>query len=52
MYALNNWLRADGPIFDASLGLEFLGFSGPELPEGAAALRGKRAPHFPNEGIA
>jgi enoyl-CoA hydratase len=45
-YALNNWLRAAGPIFDASLGMEFLGFSGHEAPEGAAALRGKRRPRF------
>jgi enoyl-CoA hydratase len=51
-YALNNWLRAAGPIFDASLGLEFLGFSGPELPEGTAALREKRSPRFPPDGIA
>jgi enoyl-CoA hydratase/carnithine racemase len=51
-YALNNWLRAAGPIFDASLGMEFLGFSGPELPEGVAALREKRAPKFPPDGIA
>jgi enoyl-CoA hydratase len=51
-YALNNWLRAAGPIFDASLGLEFLGFSGPELPEGVAALREKRAPKFPPDSIA
>src|SRR5580704_12383724 len=50
-YALNNWLRAAGPIFDASLGMEFLGFSGPELPEGAAALREKRAPRFPPDGV-
>src|SRR5262249_57954105 len=48
-YALNNWLRAAGPIFDASLGLEFLGFSGPELPEGVTALREKRAPQFPSD---
>src|SRR5258708_25005915 len=27
-YALNNWLRAAGPIFDASPGTGFLGFSG------------------------
>jgi len=27
-YSLNNWLRQAGPIFDASLALEFLGFSG------------------------
>jgi enoyl-CoA hydratase len=50
-YALNNWLRAAGPIFDASLGMEFLGFSGPELPEGTAALREKRPPRFPPEGV-
>jgi enoyl-CoA hydratase len=46
-YALNNWLRAAGPTFDTSLALEFLGFSGPELPEGVAALREKRPPRFP-----
>ena len=50
-YALNNWLRATGPIFDASLGMEFLGFSGAELPEGVAALREKRPPRFPSEGV-
>ena len=50
-YALNNWLRTAGPIFDASLGMEFLGFSGREAPEGAAALREKRPPRFPHEGI-
>ena len=50
-YALNNWLRAAGPIFDASLGMEFLGFSGPELPEGVAALREKRPPRFTRDGI-
>jgi enoyl-CoA hydratase/carnithine racemase len=45
--ALNNWLRLAGPTFDASLALEFLGFSGRELPEGVAALREKRPPKFP-----
>jgi len=50
-YALNNWLRAAGPTFDASLALEFLGFSGPELPEGVAALREKRAPQFPPDSV-
>ena len=50
-YALNNWLRAAGPIFDASLGMEFLGFSGHELPEGAAALREKRPPNFSRDGV-
>jgi enoyl-CoA hydratase len=48
-YALNNWLRAAGPIFDASLGMEFLGFAGREAPEGAAALREKRTARFPHE---
>jgi enoyl-CoA hydratase len=50
-YALNNWLRAAGPIFDASLGMEFLGFSGHELPEGTAALREKRPPKFSRDGV-
>ena len=45
-YALNNWLRAMGPTFDASLALEFLGFTGPDLHEGLAAKREKREPQF------
>ena len=45
-YALNNWLRVAGPIFDASLGLEFLGFSGPDVKEGVAAIRGRRPAEF------
>jgi enoyl-CoA hydratase len=45
-YALNNWLRQAGPAFDASLGLEFMGFAGPDVREGLAALREKRAPRF------
>ena len=45
-YALNNWLRAAGPIFDASLGLEFFGFAGPDVREGVAAIKEKRAPVF------
>lgn len=45
-YTLNNWLRLAGPSFDASLALEFLGFTGPELREGLASLREKRAPAF------
>ncbi len=45
-YALNNWLRAMGPTFDASLALEFLGFTGPDAQEGLASLREKRAPDF------
>jgi enoyl-CoA hydratase/carnithine racemase len=45
-YALNNWLRSAGPAFDASLALEFLGFSGPDVQEGIASLREKRPPTF------
>jgi len=45
-YALNNWLRAAGPIFDASLVLEFMGFAGPDVREGVAALKEKRPPSF------
>ena len=45
-YALNNWLRAAGPTFDASLALEFLGFTGPEAREGLASHREKRRPEF------
>jgi enoyl-CoA hydratase len=46
-YALNNWLRQAGPIFDASLALEYLGFNGPEVAEGVASFKEKRAPKFP-----
>jgi len=45
-YSLNNWLRQAGPTFDASLALEFLGFSGPDVREGLSSLREKRAPKF------
>ncbi|HKX38192.1 MAG TPA: enoyl-CoA hydratase/isomerase family protein [Burkholderiales bacterium] len=48
-YSLNNWLRMAGPAFDASLALEMMGFTGPEVKEGLAALREKRAPKFPSE---
>jgi len=46
-YSLNNWLRMAGPSFDASLALEFMGFSGPEVLEGIASHREKRKPEFP-----
>ena len=45
-YALNNWLRLAGPTFDASLALEILGFSGPDVREGVASLKEKRPPKF------
>ena len=44
--ALNNWLRLAGPSFDASLAMEFIGFSGPDAVEGITALREKRPPNF------
>ena len=44
--ALNHWLRAAGPIFDSSVALEFLGFTGPDVVEGVAARREKRSPRF------
>ena len=36
-----------GWSFDASLALEFLGFTGPEVREGLAAHLEKRRPVFP-----
>ncbi len=48
-YSLNNWLRMAGPAFDASLALEMLGFTGPEVREGIASHREKRKPSFPAE---
>ena len=44
--ALNSWLRAAGPAFDASLALEFLDMTGPDVVEGVAAVRERRAPKF------
>ncbi|HJR18916.1 MAG TPA: enoyl-CoA hydratase/isomerase family protein [Actinomycetota bacterium] len=45
-YALNNWYRMMGPIFDASLALEFYGFGGPDVAEGLASHLEKRKPNF------
>ena len=45
-YALNNWLRLAGPIFDTSLALEFVNFSSPDVAEGVSALRDHRPPRF------
>jgi len=48
-YALNNWLRVNGPIFDTSTALELLGFTGAEAREGLAAHLEKRKPVFPTD---
>lgn len=48
-HALNNWLRLMGPTFDNSIALECLGFTGPDLREGLASLKEKRAPRFDPE---
>lgn len=45
-HSLNNWYRAQLPTFEASLALEFLGFCGPEVKEGVASHRERRAPKF------
>mgnify|MGYP001368757134 FL=1 len=47
-YAMNNWLRMAGPTFDTSTALEMLAFAGPEVREGVASHREKRAPNFRN----
>ncbi len=44
--AMNNWYRLMGPVFDASLALEFYGFGGPDVAEGVASHREKRPPEF------
>ena len=46
-WSLNNWLRSAGPAFDASLAMEFMGFSGPEAKEGLQSFLDKRPPEFP-----
>ena len=50
-YSLNNWLRMAGPSFDASLALEFLGFTGPEAKEGLQSHKEKRRPSFPPTSV-
>lgn len=51
-HSLNHWYRMAVPAFEASLGLEFIGFGGPEVKEGLAAHREKRAPNFVDLGAA
>ena len=45
-YTMNNWLRQAGPAFDASVAMEMLGFTGPDVVEGVAAVEQKRRPVF------
>jgi enoyl-CoA hydratase len=45
-HTLNHWYRAQGPIFDASVAYEFLGFLGPDAKEGLASHQEKRTPSF------
>jgi enoyl-CoA hydratase len=45
-HTLNHWYRAMAPTFDASLALEFYGLSGPDVLEGLASHKEKRAPRF------
>ncbi|MCP3936665.1 MAG: enoyl-CoA hydratase/isomerase family protein [Actinomycetia bacterium] len=45
-YSMNNWLRMAGPTFDTSIALEMLGFTGPDVQEGIAAIEQKRRPDF------
>jgi len=49
-HSLNHWYRMAQPAFEASLGLEFIGFGGPEVREGLASHREKRPPKFVPEG--
>jgi enoyl-CoA hydratase len=50
-YALNNWLRMAGPTFDASLALEMLGMTSPDVREGVASHRQKRPPRFEQDSV-
>jgi enoyl-CoA hydratase len=45
-HSLNHWYRMFGPTFETALGLEFLGFDGPDVQEGLAAHREKRPARF------
>jgi enoyl-CoA hydratase len=50
-YSLNAWIKQAAPIFDASVGYEFMGFAGPEGWEGINAFLEKRAPKFPTDTV-
>ncbi|MBU3737408.1 MAG: enoyl-CoA hydratase/isomerase family protein [Rhodoferax sp.] len=44
--AMNNWMQLAWPIFENSLALEILGFSGPDVVEGLKAYEERRPPAF------
>jgi enoyl-CoA hydratase len=44
--ALNSWYRMMQPAFDYSVTAEMYGLGGPDVREGAAAVREKREPRF------
>lgn len=46
--SLNHWIRMATPIFESSLAFEMLNFFGPDVVEGANAIREKRTPTFPS----
>lgn len=50
-YSLNSWMRNAGPIFDACVAYEFMGFAGPEGQEGINAFLEKRPPNFPAKTV-
>jgi enoyl-CoA hydratase len=45
-YALNEWYRQNSALFDVGLTQEFLDFGGPDVVEGVASHRERRAPKF------
>ena len=49
-HTLNHWYRAQAATFDASIALEFIGFGLPDVQEGLASHREKRAPRFGEDG--
>lgn len=50
-HSLNHWYRMFAPAFESSLGLEFIGFAGPDVQEGLAAHREKRPARFGGDSL-
>src|SRR6201986_3054187 len=48
-HSLNHWYRMFAPAFETALGLEFLGFDGPDVREGLTAHREKRPARFSSD---